>query len=336
MRHSDGHEHYPKEAPYRNRDNTRPRAKAPGTFEDNDANPKLFGKEVWENRREVSETLDACYTTDLFTARTKRWIVEQRQSHPETPFFVYLAFDTPHAVLELPTGPYPAGGGLKGGLQWLGTPGRMITTAEGKIDSWIHPDYLHATYDDDRDPTTPAKPWPDVYRRYAMSVRRINDAVGDLVQLLRDLKIDQNTLIIFSSDNGPSLESYLPASFSPEFLGGFGPFEGVKRDPWEGGTRTPTIARWPAKIPSGTLVETPSAHWDWLPTFAEAAGMPVPANADGVSLLPYLSGSVRGRSGGPLYFEYQQDGRTPNFPAFAANRRNRRRGRCKRSGSAIL
>jgi arylsulfatase A-like enzyme len=325
IRHGDGHEHYPKEAPYRNRDNSRKKKKAaPATSEESDdANAALFGKEVWENRREISATLDKCYTTDLFTARAKQWISDHAAKRPTEPFFTYLAFDTPHAVLELPTMAYPSGGGMNGGLRWLGTPGKMINTAGGTIDSWTHPDFAEATYDDDRNPGTPEKPWPDVYRRYATSVRRIDDAVADLVQLLRDLKLAENTLIVFSSDNGPSLESYLREQFSPEFFAGFGPFDGVKRDLWEGGARVPTIAWWPRGIPAGRTVATPSAHWDWLPTFAEVAGLPAPANADGQSLVADLSGSHGGRRSAPLYFEYRQDGRTPDFPAFEPARRNR-------------
>ena len=161
MRHADGHEHYPKEGVYR------------GT------------KQVWDNRTNITDQLDKCYTADLWTARTKKWIIDYEKSHAsDSPFFIYLAYDTPHAVLELPTQSYPAGGGLNGGLQWLGTPGHMINTASGKVDSWVHPDYANGTYDHDNNPSTPEVPWPDVYKRYATSVRRIDSEVGDIMQLL--------------------------------------------------------------------------------------------------------------------------------------------------------
>src|SRR5207302_441637 len=143
IRHADGHEHYPKEGLYRG------------------------AKEVWDNRTEVSAGLDRCYTADLWTARAKQWIIDQHRSHAAQPFFLYLAYDTPHATLELPTQAYPAGGGLHGGLQWLGRPGEMINTASGTIDSWYHPDYASATWDHDNDPSTPEHAWPDVYKRYA-------------------------------------------------------------------------------------------------------------------------------------------------------------------------
>jgi len=79
----------------------------------------------------------------------------------------------------LPTQVYPAGGGANGGLQWLGVTGHMINTASGKVDSFVYPEYARATYDDDHNPATPEVPWPEVFQRFASSVRRIDDAIGD-------------------------------------------------------------------------------------------------------------------------------------------------------------
>jgi arylsulfatase A-like enzyme len=91
--HGDGHEHYPKEGLYSG------------------------SKHVWENRTEVSQMLDKCYTADLWTAMAKKWIIDhQKGKEAQKPFFMYLAYDTPHAVLELPTQAYPSGGGLNGGI----------------------------------------------------------------------------------------------------------------------------------------------------------------------------------------------------------------------------
>lgn len=304
MRHEDGHEHYPKEGVYCGK------------------------KEVWENRAEVSKDLDKCYTGDLWTAVAKRWIVEHVQGKDaEKPFFVYLAYDTPHAVLELPTQAYPEGGGLKGGLQWLGTPGHMINTASGKVDSWVHPDYVNATWDDDNNPATSEVPWPDTYKRQATIVRRIDNEVGDLIQLLKDLKIDSNTLVVFTSDNGPSNESYLPKNFvpnDPEFFRSFGPFDGIKRDCWEGGLRVPTIALWPQHIPANKIITMPSISYDWLPTFTDVAGYAAPVRTDGVSLLPSLTGVGKQRNSS-IYVEYYEEGVTPNYKKFEPAHRLRRR-----------
>jgi arylsulfatase A-like enzyme len=303
MRHNDGHEHYPKEGLYQK------------------------PKEVWENRTQVSQTLDKCYTGDLWTAAAKRWIQKQQKTAPQQPFFMYLAYDTPHAVLELPTGPYPAGGGVSGGVQWVGKDGSMINTATGTIDSYTHPDYADATYDNDNNKATPEVPWPDTYKRYATSTRRIDDEVGDLLKLLADLKIDDNTLVVFSSDNGPSIESYLAKPHVPyaaNFFGSSGPFDGIKRDALEGGERMPVIARWPTHVPANKMITTPSISYDWLPTFADAAGLPPPVITNGVSLLPSLTGRGYQRQG-LIYVEYFEPNKTPNYSDFApANRLKQR------------
>jgi len=303
IRHRDGHEHYPKEGVHRGR------------------------KEVWENDREVSQDLDLCYTTDLFTARAKQAIAQHRQQAADQPFFLYLAYDTPHAVLSLPTSRYPEGSGLTGGLQWLGTPGRMINTATGQPDSYYHPDYATATWDHDNDPATAEVPWPDVQKRYASVVRRIDQGVDDLLDLLRDLKIDQNTLVVFTSDNGPSVESYLPEGYQPTFFQGYGPFTGIKRDCLEGGVRVGALVRWPSVVTAGsTAGDHATAFWDWLPTFAEVAGVASPARTDGVSLVPLLSGRVETQPASTIYVEYFQQGKTPKFADFDPRHRDRQRG----------
>jgi len=299
VRHIDGHEHYPKEGIYRG------------------------SKQVWENDTEVSAGLDKTYTTDLWTANAKKWIVEETRKDSNKPFFMYLAYDTPHAVLELPTQAYPKGSGLNGGLQFTGEPGKMINTASGEPDSWIHPDYSEAVYDHDNNAETALKPWPETYKRYATSIRRIDNAVGDLLQLLQDLKIDSNTLVVFASDNGPSVESYLPGKYAPNeanFFDSFGPYDGIKRDVLEGGLRTPLIARWPNRIPKEKLVETPSIFYDWLPTFTNAAGLPAPVNTNGVSLLPSLTGKGK-QEESTVYVEYFQNGKSPNYKEFSPENR---------------
>ncbi len=136
VRHSDGHEHYPKEGVWQG------------------------AKEVWDGPNEISSELDKCYTADLWTARAKQWIEDHERTNASQPFFIYLAYDTPHAVCEIPTQPYPAGGGTNGGLQWLGTPGHMINTASGTVDSYTNAAYANATWDDDNNPATPEVPWP--------------------------------------------------------------------------------------------------------------------------------------------------------------------------------
>lgn len=305
IRHGDGHEHYPKEGPH----------KGP--------------KEVWENNTEVSKGLDKCYTGDLFTAVAKKYITDH-QTGPDArkPFFMYLAYDTPHAKLQLPTQAYPAGGGLDGGLQWVGKPGHMINTASGEIDSFMDPQYANVTYDDDGDPGTPEVAMPDTYKRFACVNKRIDQQVGDLLKLLEDLYIDENTLVVFTSDNGPSKESYLPKGdfvpYEADFFDSFAQFDGIKRDLYEGGIRTSTIVRWPVAIPAGTVIDHPSASYDWLPTFADMAGLPAPVGVDGVSLLPSLTDGGK-QAPSLIYSEYFHSSLVPEYADFDPAHRGMRR-----------
>lgn len=307
MRHSDGHEHYPKEGLY------------------------AGSKQVWDQDKDIASELDKCYTADLWTATAKKWITDHENGKDKKkPFFMYLAYETPHAVDELPTESYPAGGGLNGGIQYTGQPGHYINTAEGTPDTYIYPEYDTATYDKDSDNITRRTAWPNTYKRYATANRRIDDGVGDIMQLLKDLKIDSNTIIVYTSDNGPSIETYLgkkqrwEESHLPTFFGSYGPFDGIKRDCWEGGMRVPAIAVWPGHIPAGKIVNKPNISYDWAPTFINAAGAAVPERMDGVSLLPSLTGKGQ-QQNSLIYTEYYQNGKTPSFKEFSHNHRGRTR-----------
>lgn len=310
IRHADGHEHYPKEGLYRK------------------------SKEVYDNTTNITPLLDKCYTGDLWTAKAKHWIAEKVKTNRDQPFFMYLAYDTPHATIELPTQEYPEGSGLNGGLQWLGIPGKMINTASGDIDSWMHPLFKNAMYTDAS--TGERKPWKNVHKRYATMVQRLDQEIGDLLQLLKDLHIDEHTIVVFASDNGPSAESYLAENYTPQFFDGYGPFDGIKRDTWEGGLRTPTIIQWPGTIPAGRKVHQPSMLSDWLPTFLQAAGVASPARMDGVSLLPALTGTGKQQQG-LVYIEYYENGRTPNYQEFEPTRTNKVRNQMQtiRSGNFV-
>ncbi len=305
IRHGDGHEHYPKEGPSKI--------------------SKGGPKEVYQNYKDISAGLDKCYTGDLFTAYAKKYIINhEKGERKEKPFFMYLAYDTPHAVLELPTQAYPKGFGLKGGLKWTGKAGSMINTASGVIDSWIDPEYINQTYDDDNNLNTAEKPWPDVYKRYATVTKRIDNQVNDILTLLKDLKIDDNTMVIFSSDNGPSIESYLNEPYEANFFNSFGPFNGIKRDVLEGGLRTPTIAWWPKNIVANQVITSPSISYDWLPTFTAAAGLPAPVNGNGVSLLPSLTQKGKQQKS-LIYVEYSENGETPKYDEFSINNQSKLR-----------
>ncbi|MFC4871760.1 sulfatase-like hydrolase/transferase [Negadavirga shengliensis] len=289
VRHTDGHNHYPAhQAPDR---------------------PSV---ELYEGEKEISSQLEGCYTTDLFTARAKQYIIEHTKERAGQPFFLFLAHDTPHAGLQVASTPYPKGGGINGGVQWIGQPGKFINTATGKVDRYIHPDYAD-------------KDWPEVHKRFASMVRRIDDTIADLKQLLVDLEIDEETMIVFTSDNGPHHESYGYGDYAPTLFESFGVMDGTKRDTWEGGIRVPTLVRWPGVIEGGSENDTPTAFHDWLATFADVAGLPAPANTDGVSMMPLLTGAPD-PFGGKVYIEYTVGGSTPDYPSFDAAHKGQKRG----------
>jgi arylsulfatase A-like enzyme len=302
LAHKDGHKHYPKED----------------------------GARLYDGWQEVSSQYDKCYTTDLFTARAKKFITDHHAQSPDKPFFLYLSYDTPHAQTQAPSCPFPEGYGLSGGLQWLGKPGQMINTATGEPDSWLYPGHKDAIWDDPK--RGPGSPWPDTAKRYATMVRRIDDGVQDIVATLRDLGLDKDTLIVFTSDNGPSDESYLegldangyPRTYDPGFFRGYGPFDGIKRDLYEGGVRVGAIAYWPGTIPPGQASPLASQFHDWMPTFCEMAGIPAPARTDGVSLLPELTGTGD-RQPSTTYVEYATDYWSPDLPDFSPARRGKPR-----------
>ncbi|MHC4336249.1 MAG: sulfatase/phosphatase domain-containing protein, partial [Planctomycetota bacterium] len=120
-----------------------------------------------------------------------------------------------------------------------------------------------------------------------------------IMELIKKLGIDENTIVFFTSDNGPYKGSPIPI----EFFDSNGPLRGGKRDVYEGGIRIPMIARWPGKIRPGHVSEQVWAFWDFLPTAAELAGLPAPKDIDGISMLPVLLGKPQ-KSHKYLYWDY--------------------------------
>ncbi|HEX3602279.1 MAG TPA: sulfatase-like hydrolase/transferase, partial [Lacipirellulaceae bacterium] len=123
--------------------------------------------------------------------------------------------------------------------------------------------------------------------------------------LLKELHIDDNTLVIFSSDNGPHHEG----GHDPKFFDSNGPLRGIKGDLWEGGIRVPMIARWPGHVPLGKTNESPVYFADVLPTFAALGGGQAPAKIDGMDFSPALFGSDQPALFDRfMYWEYDKDG----------------------------
>jgi arylsulfatase A-like enzyme len=117
-------------------------------------------------------------------------------------------------------------------------------------------------------------------------ITRMDKDIGKLMANLKNLGLDENTLVMFSSDNGAHKEG----GHDPEFFHSHGPLRGIKRDLYEGGIRVPTLARWPGKIKAGQVSDQVWAFWDFLPTAAELAGAAALKGVDGISMVNALLG----------------------------------------------
>jgi len=209
------------------------------------------------------------YSNDLFTEAALNFL---RMSKPDQfnhyrPFFLYLPYTIPHANDEL---------GAKTGN------GMEVPS--------------DAPYTDE--------PWPQVEKNKAAMITRLDRYVGALMAKLKELKEDQNTIVIFTSDNGPHKEG----GVNPKFFKSGGPLRGIKRDLYEGGIREPMIVWWPGRIKAGSTSDLPCAFWDFLPTAADLAQARPPADSDGISLVPTLLGQAQIKRHEFLYWEFHEGG----------------------------
>jgi arylsulfatase A-like enzyme len=151
--------------------------------------------------------------------------------------------------------------------------------------------------------------WPSVtHKLWAAMITRMDSAIGELMQLLGDLGLSDQTLTFFTSDNGYSASGYARDPSLDDFFHHRGPWEGQKGNLGQGGLLVPTIAHWPARIRPGTTSNLVWAFWDLLPTAAETAGVSAPAGIDGVSVLPTLLGQPQQqRKHDYLYWEFRDE-----------------------------
>ena len=300
------------------------------------------GLGVYYRRLIADEEVRYCYDTDLFTAKIKQLINGQLQHEPGKPFFCYACYTTVHGAgstndqgdptlksvnnFHVPGRAYPAltpedtvwGGGVtwekdaQGHLSFK----ELDTDGNNTSNTWAYAD-------DEAGWTNDATTY-NAKQRYATNVRRLDDALGDLRHFLEVKGIAGDTLILFTSDNGPALEylagannwnslGYTSDWFSDAGIDSNGPFQGKKRWVYEGGMREPTFAVWPGVIPSGEgetprTVEHPFQFPAWMATLADVAGLPQPARCDGVSILPALTGSGR-QLPARIYSEYASSDR---------------------------
>jgi arylsulfatase A-like enzyme len=145
------------------------------------------------------------------------------------------------------------------------------------------------------------QPWSDSAKGYAAMVTRLDAEVGQLLDTLKALALDQNTLVIFTSDNGPHAEG----GYDPATLGSQGGLRGKKRDLYEGGIREPMIVRWPGHVPAGTTSDCLAYFPDMMATLAELTGAQAPAH-DGLSLLPTFLQAGEQLRHAYLYWEFYE------------------------------
>ncbi len=142
--------------------------------------------------------------------------------------------------------------------------------------------------------------WPNPEKGFAAMIEFLDRDVGRILDKLDELKLADNTIVFFTSDNGPHEEG----GHKLDFFNSNGKLRGMKRDQYEGGIRVPTLVRWPGKIPAGSVCDEPWAFWDVLATCADLAGVPAP-ETDGISMLPALRGKPQ-QSHEYLYWEFHE------------------------------
>ncbi len=195
------------------------------------------------------------------------------RKNAKDPFFAMLTFTVPHAELNLPHD-------------------SIFQLYSGRFDE--KPFVFNGGYATSEQPKA----------SYAAMVTQLDAYVGEIMNELKKLRIAENTLVVFTSDNG----SHREGGHQPEFFNSSGPLRGVKRALYEGGMRVPTLAWMPGTVPSGATSDHISAFWDMMPTLADLTGQKVPVKTDGISMLPTLTGSRKQKNHAYLYWEFHEDG----------------------------
>ncbi len=243
---------------------------------------RQFTDHLWRNGERVAVDLEKDYANDLFTKEAGAFI---EQSDPR-PFFVYLNYTVPHAELRVPDDSLEPFRG-----RFPEKP--FANPAADARQTGARPDAASLGY----------RSQPAPFAAFAGMITRMDRDIGRLVDRLGARGIDRQTLVMFTSDNGPHREG----GADPAFFKSSGPLRGIKRDLYEGGIRVPSIARWIGTIPAGRVSDHVWAHWDVLPTLADIAGARIPAGLDGISMRRALRGE-RQPSHPFLYWEFHERG----------------------------
>jgi arylsulfatase A len=233
---------------------------------------------LWSNNDRIelpNKTRDSVYSADLIQQNAMQFI---NQKHNK-PFFLYLSYTLPHAGLNLP----------RDSVYWNYV--KQFNEAP-----------LKQVPDKKQYESGPFEPYP--HAAYAAMVARLDKYVGEIKAALKKKGIEQNTLFIFTSDNGPHKEG----GNDPEFFNSNGIYRGKKRDLYEGGIHMPFIASWKGKINPNTSSSHIAAIWDMFPTFLDMAGVKNDATIDGISMLPTLLNKGKQSAHEFLYWEFHEEG----------------------------
>jgi len=226
---------------------------------------------LWHNEQRISIDPKQ-YTHDLIMEAAKRFIQENK----DNPFFCYLPVQIPHASMHAPK-------------ELHDKYREVYPQFDGKI----------SKYGQHGGPivTNPIAAFPAM-------IEHLDNGVGEIMDMLKELGIDEHTIVMFTSDNGPHREG----GHDPVFWDSNGKLKGIKRDLYEGGVRVPFIVRWPEKIKAGETSDHISAFWDMLPTMCEIAGVDCSdQKIDGLSLVPALTGKEQ-KQHDYLYWEFPARG----------------------------
>ncbi|MGY8767727.1 MAG: arylsulfatase [Pirellulales bacterium] len=234
-----------------------------------------YPKFLWRNdKKEVlpgnDRTLNGeTYSQDRFREVALEFIDENK----DQPFFLYMPFAIPHLSIQVTE--------------------KSLAEYKGVIPEEAHKHHGYLEH-----------PFPRA--GYAAMITHLDRDIGQILDRVTKYGLDDNTLVLFSSDNGPTYDR-LGGSDS-DFFESAGIFKGLKGSLYEGGIRIPLVARWPGKIKAGTESNHISAFWDLLPTFCDVAGVNSPEAIDGISFLPALLGDAKQKPHDYLYWEFSSYG----------------------------
>jgi len=245
---------------------------------------RYYPDHLWNNQKkivlEANQNLmyNKEYAPDLIQKQALEFVNSRDDKQP---FFLFLPYILPHAELIVPED-------------------SIFQFYKGKFDEKPYKGFDYGPKANDGGYASQQYP----HAAFAAMVSRLDLYVGQIMAKLKEKGLDKNTLVIFTSDNGPHVEG----GADPAFFKSSGIFKGVKRDLYEGGIREPFAARWPGVIKPGTTNDYVGAFWDILPTFAELAGVKANSNIDGISFVPALTGKGVQTKHDYLYWEFHEQG----------------------------